>query len=367
MIREELMKRNIPDLFKINGETITTKEEWEDIGRPYWKNLLLQEEYGRFPKVLCPTIEVKKDRFEYRDFGGGVKWEEVIFTFENNGKKHSVSTHMLYPKTNVPQQFPFFIYLNFHPSAPTLYLPIEEIVANGFGVLTVCYNDITKDNNDFTDGLAGLFQEGERTGDDAGKIVYWSYMASRMMDYLQTREEVDKNAIAVAGHSRLGKTALLTAAMDERFAFACVNNSGTSGAAISRGLCKGGESIRDIVERFPFWFCLNYFKYMDKADELPFDQHCLTALVAPRRVYVGGATEDRWADNDNQFLNCVAASPAWTLYGKKGFVTPNKMPMGGEILYDGNVGFHLRFGTHFFNRSDWLTYMDAVKKNFNRE
>ena len=96
-------------------------------------------------------------------------------------------------------------------------------------------------------------------------------MASRMMDYLQTREEADKNAIGVAGHSRLGKMALLTAAMDERFVFSCVNNSGTSGAEISRELCKGGESIGDIVERFPFWFYQNYFKYMDKADELPFD------------------------------------------------------------------------------------------------
>ena len=365
MIKEELAKRNLPDLFQMpNGQKITTKEEWETIARPYWKDIILKEEYGRFPAKIEPTIEVKKDAFQYRDFGGGVKWEEIIFTFKNNGKKHTISTHMLYPRMKTPQKFPFFIYLNFHPSVPTLYLPIEEIVEKGFGVFTVCYNDVTQDNNDFTDGLAGLFQNGERMGDDAGKIVYWSYMASRMMDYLQTREEADKNAIGVAGHSRLGKTALLTAAMDERFAFSCVNDSGTSGAAISRELCKGGESIRDIVERFPFWFCPNYFKYMDKADQLPFDQHCLTALVAPRKVFVGGATEDIWADNDNQFLNCVAASPAWKLYEKKGLVTPNKMPVGGEILCEGNIGFHLRFGTHFHSRTDWLIYMDAVKKKF---
>jgi hypothetical protein len=90
----------------------------------------------------------------------------------------------------------------------------------------------------------------------------------------------------------------------------------------------------------------------------------LTALVAHRKVFAGGATENIWADNDNQFLNCVAASPAWKLYKKKGLVTANKMPVGGEILCEGNIGFHLHFGTYFHSRTDWLIYMDAVKKKF---
>jgi hypothetical protein len=101
---------------------------------------------------------------------------------------------------------------------------------------------------------------------------------------------------------------------------------------------------------------------MDKADELPFDQHCLTALVAPRHVYIGGAIEDIWADNDSQFLNCVASSPVWKLYGKTGFITDNKMPVCGDIYTDGEVGFHLRAGTHYHSRADWRIYMDAVKK-----
>jgi hypothetical protein len=358
MIKEELAKRKLPDLFQMpNGQIIKTKEEWGTIARPYWREILLQEEYGKIPPLVYPEIFTKTNTI---DFAGKATWEEVSFTFKRNGKEHTVPTNLIYPKA--AEKSPFFIYINFRSDIPDRYLPVEEIIDNGFGIFSVDYNDITKDNADFTDGLAGLFQDGERTGDDTGKIVYWSYMASRMMDYLQTREEADKNAIGVSGHSRLGKTALLTGALDDRFAFVCSNDSGCSGAAISRGRCNGGESIRAIVERFSFWFCPNYFKYMDKANELPFDQHCLMALVAPRRVYIGGAIEDIWADNDSQFLNCVASSPVWKLYGKTGFITDNKMPVCGDIYTDGEVGFHLRAGKHYHSRTDWLIYMDAVKK-----
>ncbi len=362
MLKQELERRNLPDLFSMpDGKKIETKEDWENIARPYWTKLLLQEEYGQFPPVVTPEIVVKTNE---ADFAGKATWEEILFTFKTNGKEHTVRTHLMCPKNKV--EVPFFIYITFRPEIPDRYVPVEEIIDNGFGVFTVCYNDITKDNADFNDGLAGLFQQGERKAEDAGKIVYWSYMLSRMMDYLQTRNEVDKTAIAVSGHSRLGKTSLLTAALDKRFAFVCPNNSGCSGAALSRGICVGGEKIRDIYERFPFWFCPNYEKYMDHEDNLPFDQHCLMALVAPRCVYVGGAIEDVWADNDNQFLTCVASSSAWELYGKTGFVSLDRLPVCGDIFIDGEVGFHLRTGKHYHSRDDWHVYMDAIKKRLKK-
>lgn len=361
MINEELKKRKLPNLFQMpNGQIIKTKEEWENIARPYWKKIILREEYGQIPPMIHLEISIKNKT----EFSGKTVLEEVSFTFKFNDKEYSVPTQLFYPKNK--KELPFFIYLNFDTDIlPSWALPVEEILDNGFGLFTVCYNDITRDNGDFSHGLAGLFDRAEDKGDNTGKIVHWSYMASRMMDYLQTRQEARNNAIGVAGHSRLGKTALLTAALDERFAFACVNESGTSGAALSREICQGGETIKDIYERFPFWFCSNYAKYMGNESALPFDQHCLAALVAPRTLYVGGAFEDIWADNDNQFLTCVAASPVWDLYGKKGVVAPNRLPICGDSFMEGNVGFYLRKGTHFLGRDDWRIYMDTLKKKFN--
>ena len=357
MIKNELLKRNLPDvLTDCSGKTISSKEEWDKVQRPYWKNLLLQEEYGVIPSLLVPQIT--KEEF-YIDFGGKAVWENITFHFEKDGKSHSIPTKLIYPRG--VRNVPFCICLDFFNEAPSPYLPVEELIDSGIGVFTVSYQAVTNDKDDFSDGLAGLFANGERAGNATGKIMYWSYMASRMMDYLLTREEADKSRIGVSGHSRLGKTALLTAALDERFAFCIVNESGCSGAALSRGMMNGAERIRDIYQKFPYWFCPNYAKYVDKEETLPFDQHCLMALVAPREVYVGGAMEDVWADNNNQFLSCVAASPVWDIYGAKGLVAAGKMPIEGESFAEGEIKFHLRAGTHFLNADDWKKYSVYIK------
>lgn len=362
VLASELKKRNLPDLLTAkNGERVTTVERWESEMRPYWKNVILEHCYGKTPLYVKPEIESQTNII---DFAGKAVWETVSFTFTVNGKTHIVPTQLIYPVG--AKDVPFFIYLNFRPDIPDRYLPVEEIIDNGFGIFSVCYNDVTTDNGDFTTGLAGLFEEETRAPNATGKIRYWSYMASHMMDYLQTREEADKNKIGVAGHSRLGKTALLTAALDERFAFVCTNDSGCSGAALTRGRCEGGEPVEVICRAFPYWFCPTYHTYVGREEEMPFDQHALVGLVAPRAVFIGGAIEDVWADNDNQFLSGVAASEVWELYGKTGMISPDRLPVVGDVFTDGNVGFHLRTGKHYHSRTDWLIYMDAVKKLFEK-
>jgi hypothetical protein len=353
ILQEELNKRNLPDLFLGKEENL---QNWES-AKAFWKETLLKEEYGRELPKLTPSISVLNTAV---DFAGKLSWEEVIFSFTYEEKTKEVYTQLIYPVG--AETIPFFIHLNFGRSLPHKYLPIEEIIDNGFGVFVVDYNDITKDNADFTDGLCALFQKGERRGDDTGKLMYWAYMASQMLDYLSTRKEADKDKIGVVGHSRLGKTALLAGALDDRFAFVCSNNSGCSGAALSRNHCNGAERIGNIIERFSHWFAPNYAKYVGSDDNLPFDQHCLLSLIAPRPVFIGSAAEDIWADTDNQFLNCVAVSKIWQLYGKTGLITPDRLPKIADIFTDGEVGFHLRAGRHFLSRTDWLVYMDAVKK-----
>ena len=358
MLKNALAKLELPDLFLAkDGTRVSRKEEWEEKMRPYWRKTLLREEYGKLPPVIQPTVEKTLDPVT---FANKAVYEHISFTFTLKGRTHTVPTALIYPRG--ARRIPFFMYINFRPDIPDRYLPVEEIIDNGYGIFTVCYQDITTDNGDFTSGLAGLFEGENRVPESAGKIAYWSYMLSRMMDYLQTREEAAPAAIGVGGHSRLGKTALLTAALDERFAFACVNNSGCSGAAISRGANEGAETVKIITERFPYWFCPNYLQYADDPTKLPFDQHMLLALVAPRAVFVGAAVEDVWADTNNQFLACLAASPVWELYGKRGFVSPDRFPEVGDCFCDGEVGYHLRAGSHFQSRTDWLVYMKAAER-----
>ena len=267
------------------------------------------------------------------------KMGEKIFSFPfyaampTDGKKH-----------------PFFIHINFRDNVPDIYMPTEELVDNGFAVLSFCYKDVTSDNGDFTNGLAGvLYKNGERNSPcDAGKIALWAWAAQRVMDYAETiKDALDLDCSVVCGHSRLGKTALFCAATDERFKFAYSNDSGCSGAAITRD--KQGENVRIICERFPYWFCENYKKYVDNEHNMPFDQHYLVASIAPRRVLIGSASEDIWADPVAEQLCCLAAGSAF----EKGFVFNGKVAEIGEEFLEGDVGYHLRKGLHYFSREDW--------------
>ncbi len=336
----DLLERNVPDFFINNGKKITCLKEWESY-RPVLRELFLKEEYGILPEKIKPSVRIEDEGV---NFAGKAKWERVYFTFERNGKSHTVLANLILPKnkTNVP----VFLAVDFHDVIPNKYLPMEEIIDTGFGVFDFCYKDVTTDDGDFTNGLCALFEENGRC--EFGKISLWAYFASVCMDYLMTREEIDRDNVAIIGHSRLGKTALLCSALDERFKLTCVNNSGCCGVSLSRGKTDQNETIEKITEVFPFWFCDSFKKYVNNEDALPFDQHMLVALVAPRHLIVGGACEDVWADNEGQHLSCAMAVPAWEMYEKD---CANK-----------RLSYYEREGSHFLSRTDWIIYMESFKK-----
>lgn len=341
----ELLKRNIPDFFVNGDKKISTLSEWEAYRQPL-KELFLREEYGFLPEKIEPSIRVED---EYINFAGKAKWEKVYFTFERNGKSHTVKANLILPKDK--ENVPVFLAVDFHDVIPNKYLPMEEIIDTGFGVFDFCYKDVTSDDGDFTNGLCALFEKDGKC--EFGKISLWAYFASICMDYLCTRKEVDRDNVAIIGHSRLGKTALLCSALDERFKLTCVNNSGCCGASVSRGKTAENETLAKITEVFSFWFCDNFFKYVNNEDKLPFDQHMLLSLVAPRYAVIGAAKEDVWADNNGQHLSCALAVKAWEMY-KKG--SANKK------LY-----YYERLGTHFLSRTDWIIYMESFKEILKNE
>lgn len=81
--------------------------------------------------------------------------------------------------------------------------PVSEprVAYPGF-LFSFCYEDVTSDDHDFTNGLAGVIFGGrERKMDECGKIAMWAWAASRIMDYAETLPSLDlTKAVAVAGH-----------------------------------------------------------------------------------------------------------------------------------------------------------------------
>ncbi|MBE7038805.1 MAG: hypothetical protein E7404_07890 [Ruminococcaceae bacterium] len=351
-MKDILQKRNIPDVL----ENVNSVSDW-DKRREYIKDLLQKEEYGFIPQ--------KPDRLEFseeiivKNFGAGkTDLKKITITSYIGDKMFSFPAYSTVPKDR--ESLPAFIHINFRDDVPDRYMPNEEIIDNGFAVFSFCYKDVTSDSNDFTDGLAGvLFENGERCDTDPGKIAMWAWAAMRVMDYVETITCVDKNKVSVCGHSRLGKTALLTGAFDDRFACAFSNDSGCSGAAIARG--NTGENIYDICQKFPYWFCKNYYKYQNNEDKLPFDQHYLISLIAPRYAYVASAEKDAWADPKSEQLSCLAASAVWNLYEKKGLMCNDAFAQCNDYFHDGCIGYHLRGGTHYFSRDDWNYYIKFLK------
>ena len=312
--------------------------------------LLLTEEYGFLPEAPERISAEIVDRYDNFCAGKAIL-ETIALTCHTKDGDFTFPVRFTCP-VGVNGPVPCIIHINFRDMVPDRYEPSEEIVDMGFAVLSFCYKDVTSDDGDFTNGLAGLvYKDGQRTNTQCGKIGLWSWAASRVMDYALTRQELDHAHISVAGHSRLGKTALLTGALDQRFFCAHSNDSGCSGAAIARGT--RGETIKVIYDVFPYWFCENYKKYQDNEQNMPFDQHFLVAANAPHRVYVASAEKDLWADPEKEYESCVAASAYYEEQGVKGFVHPDRLPVPGDYFGEGMIGYHLRTGTHYFSRVDW--------------
>ncbi len=271
---------------------------------------------------------------------------------------------------------PLFVHINFRPDVPDIYQPTEEIFDNGFAIASFCYREVTSDDGDFSNGLAKtVYPDGiKKGGNGTGKIMMWAWAAMRTLDYMETnhKDDVDFDNVAVCGHSRLGKTALVTGAFDDRFKFVFSNDSGCGGAALERNhhdLVPGGsnaqraERTQDVTKNFPYWFCDNYKSFAGKPEEMPFDQHFLGACIYPRHLYIASAELDMWADQTNEFMCAYTAGKYYEKMGKVGLVTPDRLPKTDEFLHDGNIGYHIRTGCHYFSRKDWLMYMAFMKKH----
>jgi hypothetical protein len=183
------------------------------------------------------------------------------------------------------------------------------------------------------------------------------------MDYFETDPRVDKAHVAVVGHSRGGKAALWAGAEDERFAMVVSNDSGESGAALSRR--NFGETIERINTSFPHWFTAAYKTFNGRAAELPIDQHMLLALVAPRALYVASADEDLWADPRGEFLSLAATSPVFAFWGDAP-IRDSDMPAIDTPLVVGRRGYHIRTGGHNLTPYDWDRYADFADRVWKR-
>jgi hypothetical protein len=220
---------------------------------------------------------------------------------------------------------------------------IVDAVSRGYGVAYFNRLDMVPDIDSKRDSQLFLaYPDG-----DYGSLAAWAWGYHRVVDALLTLLKVDAARIGVVGHSRGGKASLLAGVTDQRISLVSANDSGSGGAGCHRFTDNGGEGLGDSLRVFPYWFSSRLNDYVGRESELPFDQHTVKALVAPRALLTTEARADIWASPQGTRLTHDAAKEVYCFLGA-----------------EGKIGIWYREGIHNHTQADWTALLDFADWQF---
>lgn len=267
----------LPDPLIIDeGRTDTpvrTINQWNE-KREWMRNQLMHYITGTVPPAPDNLrAQISADRLD-----GRVRLQMIHLSF---GPDHQarLTLELMIP----PGQGPFPVFL-------TQWSHREwalQAVRRGYIGCVYAGADSKDDTEQYAEVWAGKF--------DFTRLMRRAFGASRAVDYLLTLPIVEKDKIAITGHSRNGKTSLMAAAFDERIA-ACIPSSGGIGGEVPWRYSSpnfGIETdIATITAIFPSWFHprLNFF--IGREHKLPIDQNSFMALIAPRALMLSTALSE---------------------------------------------------------------------------
>ncbi len=329
----------LPDLFRFdNGGAVRTVEDWRRRRQELY-DAIIGLEYGGLP----PTPS-------------GVTGEAL---FTHQVERHCDAAYTQYRLVNDDDR-------SFHFQLDVL-VPAGQgpfpVVLTGDGCFKFVTEDITVDvlrrgfilaqfsrtavvpdlhNSDRTSGLYTVYPEGE-----FGALAAWAWGYHRCVDFFLTLDGVDPDGIAVVGHSRGGKTALLAGATDERIALTAPNGSGSGGAGCFRWQGPDSEHLSDSMRMIPYWYGPRLANFVDREHELPFDQHFLKALVAPRAYLSTEGLGDLWSNPEGTWQSHLAAREVYRFLNAQD-----------------RIGHWYRGGGHDHGAADWEAFLGFMEWQF---
>jgi hypothetical protein len=344
--------KELPDLFLMaNGSRVKTAEEWRQ-HRQHLGEMVLGYEYGPLPPAvdnLTATVSSVRPATQPADVPGAAE-SDVVLTM-GPGDKVKIHLHLLIPAgagatANNKGPFPAIIRGDVGPGP--IWGPVSPEIASailqrGYILAEFDRTELVADKKEVKAG--GVYDAWPDYHGSA--ISAWAWGYHRVVDYLLTRGDVDARHIAVTGHSRGGKTTLLAGALDERIALTAPNDSGCGGAGCYRVLGPKAETIEMITRNFPYWFEARFPEFIGHLDRLPFDQHTVKALVAPRAFLETEALDDLHANPQGSEQTFLAAREVFEF-----------------LAAADQIGIAWREGKHDQTIVDWVALLDFADWRF---
>jgi len=334
----------LPDLFTFeNGEKVRTVGDWETRRRELYKTAV-EMQYGQ---ILPPPELLELDPLCVPNVPGRMN----IWRVTSGTKEKPVSFTIYAHKPAGDGPYPVVI------DGDLCYGCMQNPeIAKKFtdrGIMLVAFNrcEIVPDirNPKRTGNLYETYADYQ-----FGALMAWAWGFIRTLDALIKLGYADLSCVAYTGLSRGGKTALLAGVLDERATIINPEGSGCGGSGCyhihMKGLEEDGterrsETLKDILGNFPDWFSTEMKAYEDDEASLPFDEHYLKALLAPRVYFDSQALSDMWAGPVNTYMTAAAAREVWKIYGK-----------------EENVLWYWRNGTHDHLPEDFDMLIEVIER-----
>lgn len=228
--------------------------------------------------------------------------------------------------------------------------PYEDILDRGYGVVAVHPPAYVADKADRgTEQLNNIFGE---HANRPGALTVWASLTTELAKQLKS-EKPDRPIIAY-GHSRYGKTALLAAAYGPSVDGAISHQSGTAGASLIRD--KTGESLKNLVKKYPQWLTPAAAEYTDNPRDLPSDAHALLAVIAPKPILLGNARRDVWSDPEGAYQ-----AARWASQNTGQSFTATRLD---DFKPEDDIVIWTRPGTHGVVKEDWPAFLDFLDTHF---
>ncbi|HZL34723.1 MAG TPA: hypothetical protein VFC78_05385 [Tepidisphaeraceae bacterium] len=339
--------KELPNPFVFSdGSPVKTPADWRR-RREELKTLFLYYEYGR--PAPDPGNVKGQEQAAGKDGATGAETRQILLTM---GPSEKISTTLFITIPPGKGPFPTIVKgdLCWGRVAPEI---VGQIIGRGYALVEFDRTNIAPDDKTRDKGVLAAFPDA-----DQGDLAAWAWGYARVNDYLLTQHFVDKGKLIATGHSRGGKAALLAGALDERIALTVPNGSGAGGAGCYRVQPPKTEDLKAIVTHFPNWFGPRFAGFIGHVDQLPFDQHEVRALVAPRALLDTEGEGDIWANAHGTQQSYLAAKEVYKFLG-----APDK------------TGIHFRPGKHEQNEQDFAALLDfadhvllgkPAKQDFNK-